>query len=208
MSEQPPPKYGASGLLGQVLGYVDRPWKVVAVVALFIVGGAGWVIYEQRDELIEAWLTPSAATLKTDAVPAALERLVEDSGADLVQIWSMDLSVNSQRFIAARRKDGERAVIPEPRRLPVIVRASDLQVLVDVINGHPACADITLAAPSPVVHRLAERGMHRGCAIPIPPSPEAFVGVIYLTWLKAPDKGTEEGAVGAAREIARTLATR
>ena len=197
-----------AGLLGQILAYVDRPWRVVAIVVLFVVGGAGWIVYEQRDELIEAWLTPSAVSLKADAVPAALEKLVEDSGADLVQVWSVDLSVNSQRFIGARRHDGERPVIPEPRRLPVIVRTSDLQVLVDVINGHPACSDITLATPSPVVHRLAERGMQRACAIPIPPSPDAFVGVIYVTWLKAPDRGAEEGAIGAAREIAATLVRR
>jgi hypothetical protein len=197
-----------SGLLAQVLAYVDRPWRVVAIVVLFLVGGAGWIVYEQRDELFEAWLTPSAVALNTAAVPAALEKLVEDSDADLVQIWSVDLSVNSQRFIAARRKDGERPVIPEPRRLPLIVRATDLQVLVDVINGHPACADLTLAAPSPVVHRLAERGMQRGCAIPIPPNPAAFVGVIYVAWLKPPDRSAEEVAVGAAREIAATLVRR
>jgi hypothetical protein len=198
----------ASGLIGQVLGYVDKPWKVVAVVVLVIVGGAAWITYEQRDELIEAWLTPSDLALRTDAVPAALEKLVSESGADLVQIWSVDLSANSQRFIAARRKDGERPVIPEPRRLPVIVRATDLQVLVDVINGHPACADVTLAAPSPVVHRLAERGMTRACAIPIPTSPEAFVGVIYLSWGTPPQHSAEEVALVAAREIAGTLVTR
>jgi hypothetical protein len=197
-----------SGLLGQVLAYVDRPWRVVAIVVLFLVGGAGWVAYEQRDELIEAWLTPDASTLNTDAVPAALDRLVEETGADLVQVWAVDLSANSQRFIAARRKDGERPVIPEPRRLPVIVRATDLQVLVDVINGHPACVDVTTAAPSPVAQRLARRGMTRGCAIPIPPSPELFVGVIYITWLKTPERGGEEVALVAAREVAGKLVRR
>jgi hypothetical protein len=199
---------GKTGLLGQVLAFIDKPWKAAVVVVLFLVGGAGWAIYEKRDELFESWLTPDAATLKTDAVPAALDKLVEDTGADLVQVWAVDLSVNSQRFIGARRHDGERPVIPEPRRLPLIVRATDLQVLVDVINGHPACADLTLAAPSPVVHRLAERGMRRGCAIPIPPNPAAFVGVIYVAWQKAPDRSAEEVAVGAAREIAATLVRR
>ena len=198
-----------AGILGQVLAFIDRPWKVAAVIILFVVGGIGWIVYEQRDELLEAWLTPSAAALKVDAVPAALEKLVEDSDVDLVQIWAIDLSANSQRFIAARRKDHERAVIPEPRRLPVIVKSTDLQVLADVINGHPACADITPASPSPVVRRLADRGMQRGCAVPIPPSPDAFVGVIYLAWQKqTPDRGAEEGAVGAAREIAATLVRR
>ena len=195
-------------LLGALLSYADRPWKVIALIALILVGGAAWIAYEKRDELLEAWLTPSEIALRTDAVPAALEKLVSESGADLVQIWSVDLSANSQRFIAARRRDGERPVIPEPRRLPVIVRATDLQVLVDVINGHPACADVTLAAPSPVVHRLAERGMTRACAIPIPTSPEAFVGVIYLSWGTPPQHSAEEVALVAAREIAGTLITR
>jgi hypothetical protein len=198
----------ADGLIRQILAYVDRPWRVVAIVVLFVVGGAGWAIYEQRQEIIESWMTPDASTLNTDAVPVALDRLVEETGADLVQVWAVDLSANSQRFIAARRKDGERPVIPEPRRLPVIVRATDLQVLVDVINGHPACADITVAAPSPVVHRLAERGMKRACAVPVPPSPEAFVGVIYLTWLDSPDRNAEEVALVAAREVAGKLVRR
>jgi hypothetical protein len=197
-----------SGVLSQVLAYADKPWRVAAIVVLFLVGGAGWLIYEQRQELIEAWLTPDASTLDADAVPAALDRLVEETGADLVQIWAVDLSANSQRFIAARRRDGERPVIPEPRRLPVIVRATDLQALVDVINGHPACVDVTTAAPSPVAQRLAQRGMTRGCAIPIPPSPELFVGVIYITWLSSPDRGAEEVALVAAREVAGKLVRR
>jgi hypothetical protein len=207
---QPPdqPKGTLSGLVGQLLAYVDKPWKAVAVAGLAVVGGLAWVAYEQRGELVEAWLTPDALTLNTDAVPAALDKLVEETGADLVQVWAVDLSANSQRFIAARRRDGERPVIPEPRRLPVIVRTGDLQVLVDVINGHPSCVDVTPAAPSPVAQRLAQRGMTRGCAIPIPPSPDAFVGVIYITWLKAPDLSAEEVAIGAARQIARTLVNR
>jgi hypothetical protein len=207
MSEQKPP--GVAGFIGQVLSFIDRPWKAVAVGALAVLGIAIWIVYQKHDEIIEAWLTPSDLTLRTDAVPAALDKLVAETGADLVQIWSVDLSANSQRFIAARRKDGERPVIPEPRRLPVIVRTSDLRVLVDVLNGHPACADITAAVSSPVVHRLAERGMSRACATPIPPTPEAFVGVIYLSWFKKPtEPDIELNAIGAAREIASTLVNR
>jgi hypothetical protein len=206
----PPDKAGGiAGLIGQLLAYIDRPWKLAAVVVLFLVGGAAWVVYEKRDELFEAWLTPSALTLKTGGIPDALDKLVAESGADLVQIWSVDLASNSQRFIAARRKDGERPVIPDPRRLPMIVRTSDMKVLVDVLNGNPACADLTPSVSSPVVHRLAERGMTRACAVPIPPTPESFVGVIYVSWIKRPEEPDAElNAVGAAREIAATLVTR
>jgi hypothetical protein len=49
--------------------------------------------------------------------------------------------------------------------------------------------------------------MKRGCGIPIPPNPESFVGVIYLAWQTPTDTSGENVAVGAAREIAKKLAT-
>jgi hypothetical protein len=200
-SNKPP----VAGYIGQIFAYIDKPWKIAAVVVLFVVGGMGWIVYQKLDVFLEAWLTPSSMSLNTERVPDAMEKLVNESGADLVQVWSVDLSINSQRFIAARRKDGERPVIPDPRRLPAISKASDLVVLADLIAGHPSCLDISVASPSPVAHRLAERGMTRACGVPIPPSPEAFVGMIYLSWAKAPDASAEDVAVSAAREIAGKL---
>lgn len=206
---QPPPSGGISGLVSQVLSYVDRPWKAVAVVAAVVVGGIGWVLYEHRDEIIESWLTPVSVglTLKTEEVSAALDQLNANGGPDIIQVWSVDLSSNSQKFIAARRKDGERPPIPNPRRLPIVVATSDIRALVNALDGSPVCGDVE-ASGSPIMRRLAERGQKRGCAIPIPPSPDAFVGVIYLSWAVAVDASTENVAVSAAREVAGKLVTR
>lgn len=197
---------GLSGLLAQLLGYIDRPWKAGVVVLLFIVGGIGWVLYEKRDELFESWMTPSSPTLKVADVPAALDSLASEADADLVQIWAVNLASNTQRFIAARRRDGERPVIPSPRSLPIIVHTSDAKALVDALNGTPVCIEIT-AQGTPLARRLAARGMKRGCAIPVPPSPDSFVGVIYLAWATRPESGAEEVAVRVAREVAGKLAT-
>jgi len=194
-----------SDLITRLFDYVDRPWKIAAVVILVVVGIAGWIVYEKRDELIEAWLTPVVATLKVDEIPAALEKLAGE--ADLVQIWSVDLPSNTQKFMGARRRDGERPVIPSPRSLPIITQVSDARSLVTVLDGTPVCVDIT-ARGTPVARRLADRGIKRGCAIPIPPGPETFVGVIYLAWAIPPESSAEDVAVRVAREIAGTLATR
>jgi hypothetical protein len=213
MSEQapaPPPR-NHSGLIGgivaQSLAYMDKPWKALVLVVLIIFGGLGWVAYSHQDELIEAWLTPSSIELKISDIPEALTKLGEETSADLVQIWEVDLSTNSQRFIAARRHDGERPVIPSPRRLPIIVTVSDVRALEHVLDGRPVCVPITEFG-SPLARRLAERGMTRGCAIPIPPSAQKFLGVIYLAWTKAVDETAENVAVGAAREIAAQLVSR
>jgi len=193
--------------LSQLFNYLDRPWKAVVVLALFVVGGLGWVLYEKRDVIIESWLTPSAPELKTALIPDALGILTTETSADLVQVWTIDLPTNVQQFYAARRHDGERPVIPTPRRLPVITTVSSARALVDVLAGHPICVDLSEMG-TPLAERLAQRGMKRGCAIPIPPNAEAFVGIIYLAWETPPDERSENVAVGAARDVARTLVTR
>lgn len=193
--------------LSQLAAFIDKPWKAVVVAALFLVFGAGWVAYEKRDAIIENWMTPSEPELKTALIPDALGALAAETSADLIQAWSIDLPANIQQFVAARRRDGERPVIPTPRRLPVITTVSSAKALVDVLAGHPICVDLDMMG-TPLAERLAQRGMKRGCAIPIPPDAESLVGVIYLAWLNAPDQRSEEVAVGAARDAARTLATR
>jgi hypothetical protein len=210
MTAAPPPSNNRgwiAGTVAQVLAYIDRPWKVFAVVLLAMVAGFGWVAYQHSDELVEAWLTPSEVELKLADVPEALTKLSEETSADLVQIWEVDLGTNSQRFIAARRHDGERPVIPSPRRLPIIVTVSDVRALERVLEGHPVCVEVTEFG-SPLARRLAERGMKRGCAIPIPPSAQKFLGVIYLAWAAPVDPSSEQVAVGAAREIAAQLVSK
>lgn len=124
-----------AGYLSTLLAYIDRPWKAVVVVVLVLVGGAGWIAYEKRDVLIENWMTPSEPELRTALIPDALGVLATETSADLIQVWSVDLPANTQQFIAARRHDGERPVIPTPRRLPVITTVSSAKALVDVLAG-------------------------------------------------------------------------
>ena len=208
MAEEPPRHdySGAAGYVSAVFAYVDRPWKVAALIAMFVVGLGGWLVYEKRDELLEAWLTPDMPELITSEVPAALATLTADTNADIVQIWSVDFSANSQTFLGARRHDGERPIIPSPRRLPIIDRTSDVRRLVDVLDGRPVCADFDHVG-TPVVRRLAQRGMKRGCGIPIPPGGDAFLGIIYLSWAEPTDEHDENVAVGVAKEVAKRLAT-
>src|SRR4029077_18965998 len=189
MSDQPPSGHVA-GIVDRVLRFIDAPWKAAVVIILVLIIGFGWVAYEKRDELFEVWLTPDTPGLKASEISPALGKLVTETDADLVQIWAVDLSSNSQWFLGARRHDGERPVIPSPRRLPIIDHASDIRKLVDVLEGHPVCVDLEVTG-TPVARRLAERGMKRGCGIPIPPNPESFVGVIYLAWSTPTDASNE-----------------
>lgn len=206
-SPQPQPHGRLTEALLALFAYMDRPWRVVAVVVLAVLGGAGWVFYQHQAEFIEQWLTPTEIELKVDSVPDALGKLTEETDADLVQIWSVDLASNSQWFLGARRHDGERPVIPKPRRLPIFVTVSDVKTLISALDGNPVCVDL-MSIGSPLARRLVERGMKRGCAIPIRPGPAQFVGVIYLAWRERILNNGEETAIHVGKEVAAELVTR
>jgi uncharacterized membrane protein len=203
---QPPPSGGITGLLDRALAFAaGGPWKAVFIIALIIVGGGGYIVYEKRNELLESWLTPSTPQLvETADIVLEIEKLIAENDIDLVQIWKVVGS--NQQFVAARRKDGERPVIPEPRILPIMDRESDPKVVASVLAGYPWCLDLTTAG-TPLARRLADRNYNRGCAVAIPPDGGQVLGVMYLVWHDARDESAENVAKGAAREVARNLAT-
>ena len=67
MSDQPP-QGTIAGIIDRVLKFIDKPWKAATIVILFIVIGGGWIVYEKRDELFEAWLTPTSARAEAPAI--------------------------------------------------------------------------------------------------------------------------------------------
>lgn len=196
----------AVGILDRVLKFIDAPWKALVVFGLILLLGMGWIVYEKRDQLLTSWLAPDTPELRTAQIPDALAKLTTETDADLVQIWAVDLASNSQWFLGARRHDGERPQMPSPKRLPIIDHTSDVAKLVELLEGRHACVDLAPTG-TPIARRLSERGMKRGCAIPIPPNPESFVGVIYLAWPAATDVSNENVAVGVTREIAKQLSS-
>ena len=58
-NDQPPPSGIVTGVVDRFIKFVDRPWKAVTVIVLVVICGVGWFVYEKRDELFEAWLTPN-----------------------------------------------------------------------------------------------------------------------------------------------------
>jgi hypothetical protein len=171
VTAEPPPPAKTAGLVAQILAFASTPTKAAILIVLALVLGAGWALYQKRDEIIDHILRANSDAipeLRLDAIPAALAALTRDTGADLVQVWSVDLYANSQWFIAAKRHDAMPPVIPAPRRLPIIVRSTDVNALINILEGHPTCFDLADTG-SPIASRLAELGLRRACARTLDP---------------------------------------
>jgi hypothetical protein len=208
MNDQPAPS--RADLIGRILGYMDKPWKVAAVAALAILAGAGWLIWAERVRLADAFLpVPHHAPIlaPADALADAALRLVRIDGAALAQVWAFHIQGNAVRFLAGVNHDGTAwrpADLGLPDRLPAIIESTEAAYLVAILRGSPVCADPPLGRAL-LLERLAAGGVRRICLIPVPPVSGQVLAIILIAWRELPDKRMEWAAVDAAGELAATL---
>ena len=197
-----------------ILSYVDKPWKIGAVLLLGLFGFVGWIFYEKRNEFINEWLLPKREHIELNIkeVKSGLVKLNEDTNADLIHIWWVDLSINSSRFLDGMRKDGKLITMSYPKRIPAVTAESDIRVVLNSIIGYHTCKDINGNiigggdSMGGLIRRLfIEQGMVRLCLVPVPPSPEALVGIIYLAWKVKQEETIEDAALSAAREVSLNM---
>ena len=88
-------------LIGRILAYMDKPWKVAAIAGLGILAGAGWFIWDQKDKVAEHFLTGQheASHLKSrETLAALLAQLVAFDDTALAMVWAIDIRSNALRF--------------------------------------------------------------------------------------------------------------
>jgi hypothetical protein len=207
MSEpQPPTGRLIPDLVSRVLGYMDRPWKAVAVILTLIIGGLGWGSWQERERLAQLFVVPERVTLNRSGLPVALASAVVETGADIVAVWSVDLAANAAYFEQGRRKGGG-AWTFAPARVPAITPGGNAQLFADLLAGHTVC-DGSGNASSLITRAMSEATVHRFCFVPIRDMEGAVFGVLLLAWYEPPDAAQEAAAIGIGAELAASLVMR
>jgi hypothetical protein len=113
----------------RVLGWVDRPWKILAAVVLGIVAIATAIAWEERAEIAEAvlrgWVKPRLDAGRFTALYA--DRLMTETGADIAVLATINLHDNLIRIstaISAARPAGSRTRTPGRCSMPRATRRS------------------------------------------------------------------------------------
>ncbi|HSR78777.1 MAG TPA: hypothetical protein VLN57_19535 [Xanthobacteraceae bacterium] len=194
-----------TGLAERVLGYMDRPWRAVAIVVLLILFGLGFAAWEERVRLFGFLEVRHPAALKLGELQAAASNLLIVTTADVVTIWSVDIGANSQELLVAKQRNGRWDF--GPTQLPVATETLSSSDIVKLFRGHPICDDPANRG-SLLMKHLATIGMHRMCAAPAPPAPDLLLGVIYLAWRTPPDPPIEEAALHAELATASAIVSR
>jgi hypothetical protein len=192
----------------RLLGFVDRPWKLVAVVVLVVTGIAGVIGWEERAAIAEAVLhglvKPRLETGRFTSIFA--NRLMTETSADLAVLASISLHDNLIRDIDGYRR-GEAGWRPPVNPRPLFYAVRDPLLLVGLMEGKPICRDIGADGGASEERMLAELGMRRRCYVAVPPVLDALVGGLMLAWKVPLDPEVERGAQSVMYQAAAELAT-
>ena len=147
--------------------------------------------------------------LKRSEVPKMLAHLRAETGADIVGLWSLNLSANAMNFEEAIGLHGKPWDFT-PHRLPAIREPfGSARGLSEIMAGHIVCRITNEGSPEDLFNkRMKLDNIHRICLIPVPPAPNILVGILLIAWINDPDASSEEAAIGLARETASTMVSR
>jgi hypothetical protein len=209
MAEDPPRRdyNGAAGFLSALLSGLDRPWKVVGLLAIMVVGGIGYTLYEMRAQIAQAILARRVTPhLDMQAFTQAAPVIIRDAHAFGVMLLEVRLSDNVAIVRDGLDKDGH-VWIPLGGPHPAISEQTDPAFLVKFLRNEPTCFSVNPGTPNAEGAAAAARyQIVRLCMIQVPPLFGVMVGALVIAWQEPPDLTTEAQAKLVMEDHAMRLA--
>jgi hypothetical protein len=206
----PPPTRPSSGdalgLVDRVLGYVNSPFRLIAIVVLVVVVIVGYTAWERRADIAEGILHHTISPrLEVGQFATVVKSLANNTGADVVILMSVQLTNNVSRVVAGYQR-GNPDWQPTGTARAIFI-GNEPSRIAELIEGATVCFNISGANGSSVTRDMAAIGITRACVVSVPPVPDVLVGALGIGWKKPPDPHEEAGAKAEERRAAQLLAT-
>lgn len=184
MSEQ---QDKALGVLDRVLSYVDSPFKLIALIVMFLFGFGAWFLYTNQELLVGAYKEsqklPSINEARVDDAAAVL---LKHGGATTVAIFKVNPLFGTRVLYRAYTKDGR------DKRLEGIdvglftQNPNNNADVVRLMAGETPCSDYH-KPQSEIGLWYVEAGVTYGCRISVPPDATRFIGQITVGYKDRPE---------------------
>jgi len=100
-------KLNANTTLDKVLGYVDSPFKLFAIILMGVIAFAGYFLWQNQTFMLDAYKEskklPEINTARADDVGSML---MKKTGATVVAVFKVNPLFNSRTLYRAYTKDG------------------------------------------------------------------------------------------------------
>ena len=191
----------SSSILDKVLGYVDSPFKLFAIILMAVIAFVGYAIWQNQEFILGAYKEhKKLPVIAEERVEDAAAHLFKNTGAAVVAVFKVNPVFGTRVLYRAYTRDG-RDKTHEGLDVGLFTgNASNNADVVALMAGEIPCGHYK-TAQSEIGLWYIDQGMAYGCRISVPPEQGKFIGQITVGWKEEPPD------VDAYRVLLRIAAT-
>ena len=173
-------------VLDRVLGYVDSPFKLFAIILMAVFAFVGYFVWQNQAFLIGAYKEQQKLpSIAEDRVEDAAAHLFKNTEAVVVAIFKVNPMFGTRVLHRAYTKDGRDKTHEGLDVGLFTANAANNRDVVALMASEIPCGPYK-TAQSEIGLWYMERGMTFGCRISVPPEQGKFVGQITVGWKEEP----------------------
>ena len=173
-------------VLDRVLGYVDSPFKLFAIILMAVFAFVGYFVWQNQAFLIGAYKEQQKLpSIAEDRVEDAAAHLFKNTDAVVVAIFKVNPMFGTRVLHRAYTKDGRDKTHEGLDVGLFTANAANNRDVVALMASEIPCGHYK-TAQSEIGLWYMEKGMTFGCRISVPPEQGKFVGQITVGWKEEP----------------------
>lgn len=176
----------ANSTIDKVLGYVNSPFRLFAIVIMAVLTFVGYFIWQNQAFLIGAYKEQQKLpTIAEDRVEDAATHLFKNTDAVVVAVFKVNPIFGHRVLYRAYTKQGREKDLEGLDVGLFTANVANNRDVVSMMAGEIPCNHYK-TAQSEIGLWYIEKGMTYGCRISVPPEQGKFVGQITVGWKEEP----------------------
>lgn len=180
-------KLNANSTLDKVLGYVDSPFKLFAILVMGVVAFSGYFLWQNQEFMFDAYKeSKKLPEINTGRADDASSMLFKKTGATVVAVFKVNPLFGSRVLYRAYTKDGRDKSVEDIDVGLFSQNASNNADIIKLMTNEIPCGEYRYAQ-SEVGLWYIEKGVGFTCRVSVPPDSHRFVGQITVGWTQQPE---------------------
>jgi hypothetical protein len=173
-------------IIDKVLGYVDSPFKLFAILVMGVVAFTGYFMWQNQTFMLDAYKeSKKLPEINTSRADEASAMLFKKTGATVVAIFKVNPLFGSRVLYKAYTKEGREKSIEDIDVGLFSQNAANNADVVKLMTNEIPCSEYRYAQSEVGIWYL-EKGVTYTCRVSVPPDSHRFVGQITVGWSEPP----------------------
>jgi hypothetical protein len=178
---------GSDSTLDKVLGYVDSPFKLFAIILMGVLAFSGYFLWQNQEFMRDAYKeSKKLPEINTGRADDASAMLFKKTGATVVAVFKVNPLFGSRVLYKAYTKDGRDKTIEDIDVGLFSQNAANNADVIKLMTNEIPCSEYRYAQ-SEVGLWYIEKGVAFTCRVSVPPDNHRFVGQITVGWAQQPE---------------------